>query len=104
MHNKARVNFLKERREEHLMTLMYLRAQDNIYQDNTERITRQAEATLLHTPIPKSTKYMKAPICTGSKNWNNLPVQIRKCKTRLGFKMRVRKYIMEGLNINTTIE
>ena len=100
MHEKAQTSYLKQRREEHLMSLMYMRALDKMYQDTTNRVTRQAEAILLYSPIPKTTKFMKAPICMGSANWNKLPAQIRKCKTRLGFKMRVRKYISDGLNIN----
>ena len=82
------------------MTLMYIRALDKAYQVTTERVTRQVEPTLLYSPMPKTTKFMKAPICLGSTSWNKLPSQIRKCKTRLGFKMRVRKYIMDGLDIN----
>ena len=96
MHERANVTFLKNRREEHMMMLMYDRAKLKMYRDETERKTRQAEAILLKVPQAKSTKFNKAPVCKGGTGWNKLPHAIRNATTRLGFKMRLRKYMLAG--------
>ena len=96
MHEKANVNCLKIRQYEHMMMLMHTRAKNELYQDNITRITRQATAVLLKVPQARLDKYLKAPICKGSSEWNKLPTQIREIKTRLGFKMKLRKYEQAG--------
>ena len=93
MHEMAGIAYLKQRRYEHLMMLMFLRSMELAYHDTTHRITRQADAVILRVPMAKSTKYMRAPVYMGSTEWNKIPHHIRNIKTRLGFKMRIKKYI-----------
>ena len=95
MHDRAGVTFLKKRRHEHLMMLMFSRSREMSYHDTTVRTTRQADAVLLRAPTAKTTKYMRAPIYRGSVEWNKIPHQIRNIRTRLGFKMRIKKYFQE---------
>ena len=96
MHDRANITYLKNRRIEHMMMLMYDRAKLDIYRDETNRKTRQAEAALLTVPRANGVKFRKAPICEGGgARWNKLPHVIRNISTRLGFKMRLRKYLLD---------
>lgn len=92
MHERAGIEFLKIRRETHLMALMYGRAQDSRYLDQTERKTRQATAALLKTPRPRSNKLARAPVCMGSTLWNQLPTKIRQAETKLKFRNLYRSH------------
>ena len=84
------------------MSLMSMISQDPQFQDNTARVTRQGDAVLLKVPLAKTVKYARTPACRGSTDWNNRPIGVRKAKTNLEFKMRVRKYLQEGpINITT---
>ena len=80
------------------MMLMYTRAKDANYRDETNRVTRQADATLLNVPQAKTEKYKKSPICNGSAEWNKLSNTIRNSKERLGFKMRLKTFLRVGPN------
>ena len=86
MHERANVEYLEERRENHLLSLMYNRAKDDNYIDNTTRKTRMADAVVLKVPKARTNKLKKAPIYKGSVLWNNLPPRIRQAKTRLELK------------------
>jgi len=86
MHGTAKVEYLADRRDKHLLALMFTRAQNCSYIDSTERVTRRAGATLLKVPKPKTTKLAKAPVYKGSTLWNALPAQTRNSETLLGFK------------------
>ena len=91
MHETANICYLKNRQYEHLLMLMHTRAKDWTYQDRTIRTTRQAAAIMLKVPHAKLEKYLRAPICRGSTEWNKLPPQAREIKSRLGFKLKLRK-------------
>ena len=86
MHERAKVEYLAQRRETHLVALMFNRKGDEKYKDQTERVTRRGEAVLLKVPRAKTNKLMKAPIYSGSTLWNSLPVRVRQSKTKLELK------------------
>ena len=95
MHDLAKLDPLKTRRNTHQLTLMYKRAKDPQYIDQTKRTTRAAKGILLKVPRSATTKLAKAPIVMGSTMWNNLPHKIRNSHTYVGFKMAVRKHLAE---------
>ena len=86
MHQQANVGKLADRRHDHLLNLMYDRAQEVGYLDLTARITRQGDAALLQVPRPRTHKLEVAPKYMGSVKWNELPVKLRGTSTKLHFK------------------
>ena len=66
MHSLARIDKLAEQRNLHLMMLMHKRADDDLYINHTNRITRQGMTTLLNVPNLTTKKLVKAPIYKGS--------------------------------------
>ena len=90
MHERANVEYLEQRREAHLIALMYNRTKEDQYRDDTVRNTRAAEAVLLKVPKAKTNKLTKAPIISGSTLWNGLPVRIRQAKSKLELKNLVK--------------
>ena len=85
MHERAGIGMLNDRRELHLLALMYDRAHDIKYVDTTNRVTRRADAIILKTPQINLTKAAKAPKYMGSIAWNNLPVKLRQADTKTKF-------------------
>jgi predicted porin len=99
MHKKAGIGKLEQRREDHLLALMYTRTKDGQYIDNTIRVTRQAEAVLLTVPRPLTNKLTKAPTYKGSKLWNSQEVSIRQLLSRQDLQNQLqidRKHREEG--------
>ena len=92
MHTRASVETLELRRENHLLSLMFNRAYDDRYRDQTVRHTRRAEAIMLTIPRARTNKFEKAPIVMGSKLWNDLPVVVREAKSKLQLKNLIRKH------------
>lgn len=86
MHEKANVDYLEQRREMHMLALMFSRTLDPYYRDDTCRVTRRAEAVMLKVPRKKTNKFGKSPICWGSSLWNGLPVRVRQAKSKLALK------------------
>ena len=92
MHEEANIEYLKLRRETHLLTLMFDRSRQIQYIDTTDRVTRQANAILLKSPLAKTEKFARSPLCNGSKMWNALPVKVRQAQSKLHFKRLLDKY------------
>ena len=86
LHDNAKLDLLETRRSKHLIALMFNRAQQDSFIDTTQRKTRQGDAILLKVPKPKTRKLESAPQYRGSTMWNELPVGVRKSKTKLQFK------------------
>ena len=86
LHDNAKLDFLEIRRNKHLMTLMFDRAQQDSFIDTMQRKTRQGDATLLKVPKPQTHKLDSAPVYKGSVMWNALTVDVRKSKTKLQLK------------------
>ena len=53
MHNRANVELLEQRREAHLLALMFGRTRDLTYRDDTNRVTRMAGAEVVKVPTKK---------------------------------------------------
>ena len=92
IHDRAKVEYLEQRGESHLIALMHNRTKEEKYRDDTVRTTRAAEAVLLKVPKIKTNKLANAPIYSGSKLWNGLPVRIRQAKTKLELKNLVKMH------------
>ena len=91
MHNRATVEYLEQRRENHLLALMFIRTWEDEYRDDNPRITRRADAVMLKVPRARTTKLTKAPILMGSKIWNDLPPEVRNAKTKLELKCLIKR-------------
>ena len=87
MHDLAKVQYLEQRREAHLMGLMFNRTRESGYRDDRARITRQGDAVLLKVPKANTTKFMNSPVFKGSTMWNQLPVEVRQAETRYAVKI-----------------
>ena len=90
MHSKTELTMLAERRELHLLILMFRRSFDEAYIDQTVRTTRQGVGRTMIVPKPRTNRLKNAPAYRGSVNWNKLPLKIRDAKTILAFKNAVR--------------
>ena len=103
MHTISGVEYLEQRREAHLIALMFNRTKDEEYRDDTQRKTREADAVLLKVPNFKTNKARKAPIYSGSTLWNQLPVRLRQAKDRLHLK-KLNKLHRNGLLQNHLVD
>ena len=92
MHKLAKVEYLEQRREAHLMGLMFNRTRDHTYRDDQARVTRQGDAVLLKVPKSNTTKFMASPIFNGSTMWNRLPVEVRQAESRYALKILHKKH------------
>ena len=92
MHAEAKVDYLEDRRDLHLLTLMYSRATDDTYKDRVARVTRRADAVMLRVPRKQTNVLAKAPVCGGSVMWNDLPARVRRAGTKIGLKNLVRQH------------
>ena len=92
MHAKAKVEYLEQRQEQHLLSLMFKRSVMQEYVETVTRATRQKQrdSTTLKVPNPKSSKLMKSPKYKGSKLWNSLPTRIRSIGSFVGFKNAIK--------------
>ena len=93
MHEVAGVNYLEQRRDAHMLGLMYNRTKDQKYRDDRVRTTRQGDAVLLKVPRANSTKFMNSPIFRGSTMWNRLPVELRQVESRYAFKILYKNHL-----------
>ena len=93
MHELGKLDTLTVRRDIHLLALMYKRATNPEYVDNTKRKTRTTTGTQLRVPHPKTDKMTRAPVYAGSKLWNTLPQTIRSQATYDKFKIAVRAHL-----------
>ena len=80
MHETAGVDYLENRREARLLALIFNQSKDATYTDNTDQITRRADATLLSVSQSTNNKCSNSPIVRSSTAWNQLPVAIRQCE------------------------
>ena len=92
MHDRAGLDLLETRRENHLLALMYSRTKDPNYLAPRTRDTRRADAIVLKTPHPKTNRLKKAPIYKGSTMWNSLPSKIRCSGSKLELKNLMRRH------------
>jgi hypothetical protein len=82
MHKTANIDLLKDRRETHMLKLMFDRTKRPQYTETPLRATRQGAATLLKGPVPKTNKLKKAPCYSGSILWNKQSPVIRRAVSK----------------------
>ena len=92
MHERANVDKLETRRDNHLLALMYNRSKDPNYLSPQARETRRTAAVTLRVPHPKTNRLKKAPIYKGSSMWNNLPAKIRNSGSKLELKNLLKRH------------
>ena len=93
LHELAKIDKLKTRRDIHLLALMFKRVKEPAYIDQINRTTRTSKGILLRVPRPKTNKLTRAPIFAGSKMWNNLPHKLRNIPTYNRFKTAIRTHL-----------
>ena len=91
-HTRSKVEYLEQRRDNHMLTLMFNRTKEEQYLETCNRATRRTDAVLLRTPRAHTNKLTKVPLVRGSNLWNDLPVRIRESKTKLELKNLVRRH------------
>ena len=96
MHQTAKVAYIGERQEYHLLTLMYDRAHCDAYKAVPNRSTRQTEAVTLRVPKPKTGRLTRAPVYRGSRMWNDLPTNVRKAESMKVFKQKLKAFKSGG--------
>lgn len=83
---------LQERRDTHLLNLMYGRSKQMAYRDLRDIPTRTHQGCPLYIPKPKVNAYMKSPLYRGGTLWNNLPAKIQTAPTYNSFKSNLLKH------------
>lgn len=91
MHDKAKIDSLQHRREQHLLMLMRSRVTESKYVQLPRRVTRQNEGIILKVPQPHSNKLIQSPLYNGGTLWNKLPKAIKDANSRLKFKIMIRR-------------
>ena len=99
MHTRAKLEYLVQRRDNHVLSLMMDRSVDPNYIDYTERRTRQGDAVLLKLPQAQTNKFTKSPLFRGGTMWNGLPTEVRKATTRLELKTLVRRHRADSASL-----
>ena len=60
---------------------------DNILMTSHDcRFLVHADNALLTSPHSRTNKFVRAPVCLGSRLWNDLPVKTRLAETKCSFK------------------
>ena len=60
MHTRANVEYLEQRRDNHMIALMCNRTLETQYRDDQVRVTRRADAVMLKAPRARTNILMKA--------------------------------------------
>ena len=103
MHVRAKIDFLCDRQQQHLLSLMRNRTMEDTYVQTVVRLTRQADGVILKVPRPNTNKFMQAPIYKGSVAWNSLPTVIKTANTKIKFKNLVKLH-QAGMLLNAQNE
>ena len=98
LHHITGINKLTDRAECHLLKLMYKRAQDEFYLDDTQGITRLYDGPVLQIPFPNNEIYKRSIMFRGSTLWNNLPANTRNIATFECFKSKMKKNLHVKVN------
>ena len=72
----------------------YLRQLFHNVSETHERALRSADNELLTTPLCRTTYYEKSFTVTGAREWNSLPLNLRKLPTIQSFKTAVKSYLL----------
>ena len=90
LHTRARLNYLGERCEMHLLNLMYdLNASDTYIKPVTAD-TRQGDKSVFSTGIVHYEFYRRSPYYAGAALWNKLTIDVQQLATKTNFKSRIR--------------
>ena len=96
LHRLASLNTLEDRRNAHLLNLMFDRKDDPYFCDNRNLPTRRFDATILKVPQFHKATSKKAVAYRGATSWNSLPPDIRCIPSKDAFK-RFQKSAMTGI-------
>ena len=86
LHNIAKVNLLYDRRNTHLLNLMYQRKDIVDYLDNRALPTRQHLSINFKVPFTDKSTVQKSVLIRGANAWNSLPNNIREIPSLKEFK------------------
>ena len=99
LHQEAKLLKLKYRRDLHLLSYMFDRAQYHVnlqYRGDSGVKTRSHNKKLLKVRKPNTEKFKKSLTYRGPKKWNALPKELQLLTTRGQFNGRVKSYIEEA--------
>ena len=88
VHREAKLNLLKDRRDSHLVTLMFQRAYDTEYVDDRELPTRLHDNKTLTVPRPNNSVFTKSVCFRGATMWNDLDPSFKQISNIKSFKAK----------------
>ena len=103
LHEMARVNTLSNRRDLHLLNVMFSLKLNNKYKKESMRVTRSTERYEFKTEILHKDIYAKSPFYKGVCLWNNIPLDCQRHVNGIYFKNTLKKHLNIFLLIIRTI-
>ena len=98
VHKLAKVPFLSDRRNAHLLNFMYGRKGNRALLNTREMRTRAHDAPLFNVPVPRCEAFKRSISYFGSTEWNNLGPDIRNIDRYLTFKYKQKEAMLHPLN------
>ena len=86
IHKLSNVPFLRDRREAHILNVMYNRKQNVQLLNNSEIRTRAHDAQLFEVSVPRCEAFKRSVGYFGAVKWNKLAPAVRNTDTFLAFK------------------
>ena len=97
IHKLANVPFLSDRRNAHLLNLMYCRKSNRALLNTREIRTRAHDAPLFNVPVPRCEAFKRSVSYFGSTEWNNLTPDVRNIDRYLTFKYKQKEAMLRPL-------
>ena len=79
-----------------IFTNLFLGPRFFFVRGESQHNTRQALNEVLHVPYTESTQTMKSITYSGTRVYNTVPVNIRRCGSLVAFKHRLRAHILSN--------
>ena len=96
-HRLGNINYLEDRRNAHLLNLMYKRSRDENYRDNRLLPIRRFDGPSIVVPNYKKTSSQLNVDYRGATNWNQLPIELRVIQTYDQFKSKQKSLLQDML-------
>ena len=90
LHQAAKLSQLADRRNSHLLNIMYDVRQTDQYVSMPVVQTRQAAKIVFDTSIVHSNIYRNCPYYVGVNLWNNLTVDVQRSASKIDFKLKIK--------------
>ena len=94
LHFETKISMLEQRRTAHLRNFMFKRKDNIDYVDMRETGTRQRDAIIMKTIKANLKVFENSVYYKGAKEWNDLPINVRKSASYESFKASQKKWLM----------